>query len=64
MHDTSYLHHTSAAYSYLGFKALNGNVEALKFLYADIQKEAPPVIRTVCQLQECLTSVEIEIDTT
>ena len=64
MHDTSYLHHTSAAYSYLGFKALNGNVEALKFLYADIQKEAPPVIRTVCQLQECLTSVEIENDTT
>ncbi len=63
MHDTSYLHHTSAAYSYLGFKTINGNVEALKFLYANIQKEDPPVIRTVCQLQECLTSVEIENDT-
>lgn len=64
MHDTSYLHHTSAAYSYLGLKALNGNVEALKFLYANIHEEAPPLIRTIGQLQEYLTSVEIENDTT
>ena len=64
MHDTSYLHHTSAAYSYLGLKALNGNVEALKSLYANIHEEAPPLIRTIGQLQEYLTSVEIENDTT
>lgn len=63
MHNTAYLHQTSGAYSYLGFKALNGNVEALKFLYANIQEESPPLIRTVWQLQECLTAVEIENDT-
>lgn len=64
MYNATYLYQTSAAYSYLGFKALNGNVEALKFLYANIYNETPPGIRTVCQLQECLTSVEIENDTT
>lgn len=63
MYDTAYLYQTSAAYSYLGFTTLNGNVEALKFLYTNIQKEAPPLIRTIGQLQECLTCVEIENDT-
>ena len=54
----------SAAYSYLGNNFLSGDVETAKFLYGNAWKESPPLIKTISQLQYCLTAVEIEEDTT
>lgn len=52
----------SIAFSYLGKLVLDGNVEAVKFLYGNIWGESPPLIRTIGELQGCLTSVEVEHD--
>lgn len=49
----------SVAYSYLGKLLLEGNVEVVKFLYGNLWEESPPLIRTVSELQECLTSKKI-----
>ena len=54
----------SVAYSYLGHRFLSGDVEIAKFLYGNAWKERPPLIKTISQLQSCLTAVEIEEDTT
>lgn len=54
----------SIVYSYLGQMVLSGDVEALKYLYGNAWQESPPLIRTISQLQCCLTAVEIENDTT
>lgn len=50
-------------YSYLGSKLLQGYIEVVEFLYKYAWKESPPLIRTISQLQEHLTSVEVEDDT-
>lgn len=49
----------SSAYSYLGRLFLNGSVEAAKFFYGNIWAESPPLIRTISELQGCLTSTQI-----
>lgn len=49
----------SVVYSYLGKHSFDGNPEAVKFLYGNTWKESPPLIRTICELQECLTSKKI-----
>lgn len=54
---------TSRVFSYLGQQFLMGNVDVLKYFYGHIWRESPPLIRTISQLQDCLTSVEIESDT-
>jgi hypothetical protein len=54
----------SDAYSYLGHSFLSGNVEVAKLLYGNAWKESPPLIKTIEQLQYCLTAAEIEKDTT
>lgn len=51
------------AYSYLGYKFLSGNVEVAKYLYGHAGWESPPLIKTISQLQYCLTASEIENDT-
>jgi len=50
----------SAAYSCLGSRCISGDVNALKFLYANLCKEHPALIATVTQLQYCMTSAELE----
>ena len=54
----------SVMYSYLGQRCLSGDVNAVKFLYGRSWEESPPLIRTISQLQNCLTAVEIVDDTT
>ena len=54
----------SVAYSCLGQRCLNGDVEAVKFLYSNIWLESPPHIKTIAHLQNCLTGAEIEKDAT
>jgi hypothetical protein len=54
----------SDAYSYLGHKFLSGNIEVAKFLYGNAWKESPPLIKTISQLQYCLTAAEVKKDTT
>ena len=56
--------HISAAYSYLGYKFLSGDVKVVKYLYGHAWMESPPLIKTINQLQYCLTAEEIEKDTT
>ena len=46
-------------YSYLGFKCLQGDVEAMKFLYSNIHLEHPPVIETVNLLQYNISPIDI-----
>lgn len=46
--------------SQLGYLVLNGNTEAVKCLYGYLWTEHPALVRTISQLQTCLTSVEIE----
>ena len=46
--------------SYLGFLFLNGNIDSIKYLYRNIWTENPPLIKTISELQGCLTSMEIE----
>ena len=46
--------------SYLGFLFLNGNLDSIKYLYRNIWTESPPLIKTISELQGCLTSMEIE----
>lgn len=53
----------SATYSYLGSRCILGNVEAVTYLYGNAWKESPALIRTIEQLQYCLTSAEIDEDT-
>lgn len=53
---------TSCVFSYLGWQFLQGNVDVVKFLYGNIWGESPPLIRTIDELQECLTAVEVERD--
>ena len=48
--------------SYLGYLFLNGNIDSIKYLYRTIWKELPPLIKTISELQDCLTPVEIERD--
>lgn len=48
--------------SYVGWRIINGNTEAIRYLYGMIWKESPPLIRLISQLQDCITSVEIEND--
>lgn len=49
--------------SYIGYLILNGNVEAIKFLYGTAWREHPALIKTIDHLQGYLTSVEIVNDT-
>ncbi len=53
----------STAYSYLGYRFLLGNIEVVKYLYGNYWLESPPLIKTINQLQYCLTAEEIEKDT-
>lgn len=46
-------------YGYLGYRALNGDINAVKFLYQNTWKESPPLIRTIYLLQEDLTPVNL-----
>ena len=46
--------------SYLGFLFLNGNIDSIKYLYRNIWTENLPLIKTISELQGCLTSMEIE----
>lgn len=46
--------------SQLGYLVLSGNTEAVKFLYGYLWREHPALVRTISQLQDCLTSVEVE----
>lgn len=48
--------------SYLGYLFLNGNIDSIKYLYQNIWMESPPLVRTISELQDCLTSAEIEND--
>ena len=50
----------SYLYSHLGYRALSGDVEAVKWFYANAWREIPPLIRTLSTLQECLTASEIK----
>jgi len=50
----------SILYSYLGCLVEGGSVDALKFLYCNLWRESPPLIRTVNQLLSALTGSEIE----
>ena len=43
--------------SYIGYLILNGNVEAIKFLYGTAWREHPALIKTIDHLQGYLTSV-------
>ena len=54
----------SDAYSYLGHRFLSGDIEVAKYLYGHAWLESPPLIKTIRQLQYCLTAAEIEKDTT
>lgn len=45
--------------SWLGKRVLSGDVDALKGLYCAAWKEHPALIKTITQLQDCITSVEI-----
>jgi hypothetical protein len=54
---------SSVLYSYLGHRCLSGDVEALKFLYSNAWEEKPALIRTICELQLRLTSIDIKKDT-
>ena len=54
---------SSVLYSYLGHRCLSGDVEALKFLYSNAWEEKPALIRTICELQLRLASVDIDKDT-
>lgn len=53
---------TSLAFSYLGWKFLQGNTEVAKFLYSNTWAESPPLIRTIRELQGHLTAVEVVND--
>lgn len=53
----------SIAYSYLGRRVLDRDVEAARFLYGNIWEESPPLIRTISDLQECLTIEAINENT-
>ena len=55
---------SSVMYSYLGDRCLSGDIEALKYFYCNAWEENPALIRTISELQFCLTSVEIAADTT
>ncbi len=46
--------------SHLGRLAVCGDTEAVKILYGTVWMEHPALVRTISQLQDCLTSVEIE----
>lgn len=48
--------------SFLGKRVLDGDVDAIKALYRTTWKEHPALIKTITQLQECITSVEIDKD--
>jgi hypothetical protein len=52
----------SVAYSHLGHRFLLGDVETARFLYGNAWRESPPLIKTISQLQLCLTAAEIEKD--
>jgi len=54
----------SLAYSCLGQRCLNGDIEAVKFLYSNAWQESPSHIKTIANLQNCLTGAEIEKDAT
>lgn len=51
---------TSALCSELGHRTICGDIESAKLLYGTMWMEHPALIRTISQLQDCLTSVEIE----
>lgn len=46
--------------SYLGHLFLSGNIDSIKYLYRNIWTESPPLLKTISELQGCLTSIEIE----
>ena len=60
--DTEKIIFDGVLYSFLGKKGLSGNVESIKFLFSNSWKENPPLIETINQMQEHLTSLEIECD--
>lgn len=51
---------TSALCSRLGHLVLSGSTEAVRLLYGHLWMEHPALVRTISQLQNCLTSVEVE----
>lgn len=54
--------HDNIVYSCLGRRVLLGDITAVKYLYGQIWKECPALIRTISLLQLVLTVGEIEND--
>lgn len=52
----------SLIFSYLGQQLLQGDIEVVKFLYSNTWTESPPLIRTISELQGCLTAAEVVND--
>lgn len=57
------IYNISILCSYIGYQALKGDVEAVKFLYSTIWREHPAFLKTNDQLQNEITSIEITNDT-
>jgi hypothetical protein len=54
---------TSILFSSLGSRLLTGDTEVAKYLYGNAWKESPSLIRTISELQNRLTVVEIKDST-